>query len=87
MKYLFYTGDEYQDGWECDFVKEVSHPLYIDVYVREFCDYLYSERDGWEWMKNSTETIVVVDEEGTVRRYSFELEYEPSFYVTELKEG
>jgi hypothetical protein len=53
----------------------------------EFCDYLYSERDGWEWMKNSTETIVVVDEEGTVRRYSFELEYEPSFYVTELKEG
>jgi len=56
MKYKIYLEDEYDslDGdldpdWEieCD-------PIMLDFELKEYCDYLYSNRDGWEWTKEST---------------------------------
>jgi len=88
MKYKIYLEDEYDsfDGdldpdWEieCD-------PIMLDYELKEYCDYLYSNRDGWEWMRDSDERILAVDETGEVSYYGFEVEYEPVFYVHESKD-
>ena len=84
MKHFFYTESEYKDGWECDFIRD-EDPKWIDLYVSEFCKYLYDFRDGWEWMKDSPEKIIVVNELGEIRYFNFALDLEPSFYVSEVK--
>lgn len=81
MKHFFYTESEYNDEWECDFIRD-ENPDWIDLHVSDFYKYLYHERDGWEWMKDSSERIVVVGEDGSVRYFNFELQFEPTFFIS-----
>lgn len=88
MKYKIYLEDDYNgsDGdlepdreIECD-------PILLDYELKDYCDYIYSERDGWEWMKDSDERILAIDESGNKSYYEFVLEYEPVFYVYKNKD-
>ena len=83
MKYFFYIEDEYASEFDCDFIRDTNE-FWIDAEVRNFCKHLYYERDGWEWMKDSSERIVVIDENANARYFAFELEFEPAFFVTEV---
>ena len=85
MKYSFYIESDYKDREESDYVYDES-PEWVELHVRDFCKHLYYERDGWEWMKDTSERIVVVGEDGSVRCFSFELEYEPTFFTLEVKQ-
>jgi hypothetical protein len=85
MKYKLFLESEYND-WEGDLEPSKvvdSSDLMIDYEVGQFCKYLYSERDGWEWMKNSDDRIIAIDESGDKRYFVFELDYEPIFFVME----
>ena len=88
MKYKIYLEQEYNDfngdlepdsEIECD-------PIFLDYELKEYCEYLYDNRDGWEWMKNSDERIIAVDENGELSYYVFELDYQPVFYVSEYRD-
>jgi hypothetical protein len=88
MKYKVYLEQEYKDfnsGLEPDWEIECD-PIMLDYELREFCEYLYDNCDGWEWMKNSDERIIAIDESGEMSYYVFELDYEPVFYVSESRE-
>jgi hypothetical protein len=88
MKYKIYLEDEYQDfagDLEPDREIECS-PDWLDYELKDYCDYLYSNRDGWEWMKGSSERILAIDESGEKLYYSFEVEFEPTFYVYKNKD-
>lgn len=89
MKYKLYLEEEYKDfngDLEEDMTVECSNFITLDYDIKEYCKYLYNNRDGWEWMKNSDERIVAVDENGEVYYFHFEVEYEPTFYVSESNE-
>lgn len=58
---------------------------WMDAAVEEFCQHCYSERDGWEWMKDSEQKIIVVDEENVSHTYYFDLDFKPTFYVSEIE--
>ena len=88
MRYKIYLEQEYNDfngdlepSWEveCD-------PIMLDYELQDYCKYLYNERDGWEWMKDSDERIIAVDESGEMQYFVFELDYEPVFYVSKSKD-
>jgi len=49
--------------------------------AQQFAKHLFEDRDGWEWMPGK-ETFVVV--EGCDKVFLIEVEYDPSFIVTEL---
>ena len=85
MKYSFYIESDYKDGEESDYVCDAS-PEWVELHVRDFCKHLYHERDGWEWMKDTSERVVIVGEDESVRYFSFELEYEPTFFTLEVKQ-
>lgn len=87
MKYRVYLENEYDEsyhdnesGWQIE-----CQPNWLDYELKEFCDHVYSNCDGWEWMKNSDERIIAIDETGKKLYFSFELDYEPVFYVSESK--
>ena len=85
MKYQLFLEQEYKDfdgELEPTYVIDSSEFM-IDWDIREFCKYLYSERDGYEWMKDSFERILAIDESGNKRYFVFELDYEPTFFVME----
>ena len=88
MKYKVYLEQEYKDynadlepDWEveCD-------PIMLDYELQDYCKYLYDNCDGWEWMRDSDERIIAVDESGEMSYYVFEVDYEPVFYVSKHKE-
>lgn len=88
MRYKIYLENEYKDfngdmapdrEIECD-------PIWLDYELQDYCKYLYNERDGWEWMRDSKERIVAVDESGELSYYVFELDFEPTFYVSENRD-
>lgn len=84
MKYKIYLEQEYKDF---DGDREIEcEPDWLDYKLKDYCNYLYSNRDGWEWMKDSDERIIAVDESGKLSYYSFEVDYEPVFYVSESKD-
>jgi hypothetical protein len=88
MKYKIYLEDEYRDfAGELEPDSEIEcDPDWLDLELKDYCDYLYSNRDGWEWMKDSDERILAIDESGKMLYYSFEVEYEPVFYISESKD-
>ena len=89
MKYKIYLEDEYKsfDGdLEPDWEIECSNSMLLDFDLKGYCEYLYNNRDGWEWMKDSDERIIAIDESGEMLYFYFELDYEPVFYVSEAKE-
>lgn len=81
MKYHFYLESEYEGECDSDYVVD-AEPEWVDLHVSDFCKYLYSESDGWEWMKDTRERIVVVDTHGEARYFNFELEFEPTFFIS-----
>ena len=88
MKYKIYLEEEYRDftgELEPDRVIECE-PDWLDYELKDYCDYVYSNRDGWEWMKDSNERILAIDESGNKMYYSFELNFEPVFYISESKD-
>ena len=85
MKYKLYVpalGETIEDAHEmdCKFGFE-------DLTVSDFCQHLFSNRDGWEWMKNDSgyTKIHIVDENGNESVYSFDIDYEPVFSVYKEK--
>ena len=88
MKYKIYLEEEYNDfNGDLEPDREIEcDPFMLDYELKEYCDYLYSERDGWEWMKDSDERIIAIDESGKMQYFVFGLDYEPVFYVSESKE-
>lgn len=87
MKYRIYLESEYRDfAGELEPDREIEcDPDWLDYELKSYCDYLYSNRDGWEWMRNSDDRILAIDESGEVSYYGFEVEYEPAFYVYKHK--
>ena len=88
MKYKIYLEDEYNDfngDLEPDWELECSNTILLDFDLKEYCKYLYDERGGWEWMKDSSERILAIDESGEKLYFTFELDFEPTFYVSECK--
>lgn len=88
MKYKIYLEEEYNDfngDLEPDHEIECSNFIFLDYELQEYCKYLYSNRDGWEWMKDSDERIIAIDESGKKSYFNFELDYEPVFYVSESR--
>ena len=96
MKYKIYLEEEYRDfiksrtrefAGDLEPDREIEcEPDWLDYELKDYCKYLYNERDGWEWMKDSTERILAIDELGEVSYYSFELDFEPVFYVYKNKD-
>jgi hypothetical protein len=89
MKYKLYLEDEYKDfngDLDEDMTVECSNFIMLDYELKEYCDYLYSNRDGWEWMKGSDERILAIDESGEKSYYSFEVDFEPTFWVYKNKD-
>ena len=89
MKYKIYLEEEYNsfDGdLEPDWEIECSNSMFLDFDLKGYCEYLYNNRDGWEWMKGSNERIIAIDESGEILYFNFELEYEPVFYVSESRD-
>lgn len=88
MRYKIYLENEYKDfNGDLDPDHEIEcDPIWLDYELQDYCKYLYNERDGWEWMRDSKERIVAVDESGELSYYVFELDFEPTFYVSESKE-
>jgi hypothetical protein len=85
MKYRIYLEDEYEDDLEPD--REIEcEPDWLDIELKDYCEYLYNERDGWEWMKNSDERILAIDESGNKLYYHFEVDFKPVFYISESKD-
>lgn len=81
MKYKLYVpalGETIDDAHEmnCKFGFEPGA-------VNDFCEYMYSNRDGWEWMASDGghTKIHIVDETGKESVYSFQVDFEPSFSV------
>ena len=88
MKYKIYLEEEYTDfagQLEPDRVIECD-PEWLEFKLKNYCDDLYSNRDGWEWMKDSDERILAIDESGKMSYYSFEVDYEPVLYVHKTKD-
>lgn len=87
MKYKIYLEQEYNDfNGDLEPDQEIEcDPIMLDHGLKDYCDYLYSNRDGWEWMKDSDERILAIDESGNKKYFAFELDYEPVFYVSESK--
>ena len=85
MKYKLFLESEYND-WGGDIepsqVVDTSDFM-IDYEVGQFCKYLYDHCDGWEWMKNSDDRIIAIDESRNKRYFTFELDYKPVFFVME----
>lgn len=89
MKYKLYLEEEYKDfngDLEEDMTVECSDFIMLEHELKQYCEHLYDNRDGWEWMKNSNERIVAVNENGEVFYFQFMLQYEPYFYVSESKD-
>lgn len=87
MKYKIYLEQEYKDfNGDLEPDREIEcEPDWLDYELKDYCEYLYNNRDGWEWMKDSDERIIAVDESGEMSYYVFELDYEPVFYVSEYR--
>lgn len=87
MKYRIYLESEYRDfAGDLEPDREIEcDPEWLDYELKDYCDYLHSNRDGWEWMKDSDERILAIDESGNKSYYNFEVEYEPAFYVYKHK--
>lgn len=89
MKYKLYLEQEYKDfdgNLEPDKEVEADELYGLDYQISVYCRYLYHDRDGWEWMKNSDELILAIDEQGNMKKFGFELDFEPTFYVSERKQ-
>lgn len=79
MKYKLYIpalGGTIDDAYEIDCKFDDA-----DMVVTEYCEYLWSKCDGWEWMADTGRTtkICVVDENGNQSFYSFEVDFNPVF--------
>jgi len=87
MKYKIYLEQEYKDfNGDLEPDREIEcNPEWLDYELGDYCKYLYDQRDGWEWMKDSSERILAIDESGNKLYFVFELDYEPSFLVMESK--
>jgi hypothetical protein len=88
MKYKIYLEQEYKDfKGELEPDREIEcSPGWLDSLLMDYCKYLYDMRDGWEWMKDSTERILAIDESGEMLYYSFEVEFKPTFLVYKNKD-
>jgi hypothetical protein len=88
MKYKIYLEEEYKAfAGELEPDREIEcDPDLLDYKLEDYCNYLYSNCDGREWMKDSTDRILAVDESGNKLYYCFEVDYEPVFYVSESRE-
>jgi len=77
-KVYFLERDSLEDASEY----EAFEPYYA---VKDFLKDTYDNCDGWEWMRNDNGSTIVrtVAEDGTIVDYSWELEFEPSFYILE----
>ena len=87
MKYKIYLEQEYKgfDG-DLDFSYLIEcDPVMLDCELTKYCEYLYDNCGGWEWMKNSNERILAIDENGNKTYFAFEVDYEPVFYISESK--
>ena len=54
--------------------------------VDHYLETVYSESDGWEWMNQDqgTTTVICVDSEGKKTEYTWSLDYNPTFYPSEV---
>ena len=85
MKYKLYIpdhGETIDDAYEieCKFGFE-------DLVVSDYCEYIWSDRDGWDWMsRNQGSTkIHIVDEQGNESVYTFDVDFRPEFSVYKHK--
>ena len=82
MKYKLFipSYETIEDAFEID-------AYFEDEAVEKYCEHIYHENDGWDWMKNDgcKTKICSVDESGKMTYYCFELEYIPSFFVAEVE--
>ena len=77
------VGDEDEDDehWTI-----MEYPGWESLVAKKFLQYAHSNMDGWEWMrKDDGKSTVRVKQDGVnkPKDFSFELDYEPSFYVYE----
>lgn len=86
VKYeAWFVGDEpddFEDYWTIDECE--GGEAYV---ADQFLEYAYSNMDGWEWMpKDNEQTIVRVRRSDTnqTKDFTFVLEYDPVFYVSEV---
>lgn len=85
MKYKLYIPDL---GETIDDAHEIECKFgFEDMVVAEYCEYLWSDRDGWDWMNTGKEStkIHVVDENGNESVYTYDIDFEPVFSVTKTK--
>jgi len=76
------TKDDY-DTFECGW-GDLSDELEREWIAQALCEYLFNSRDGWEWMERSqgrTELVLITDDNEF--RYTYGIDYEPIFYVSE----
>ena len=88
MKYKIYLEAELYEEFDVNIEpdREIECvPDLLDYELQEICKYIYYNCDGWEWMKDSNERILAIDETGKISYFVFEIDYEPVFYVSESK--
>ena len=87
----FYLKDEGpEDMMEIDLskypsAKHITCKEEIGLFVDDVAEFLFNERDGWEWMPDKSTEVIILDDNGKEYKYSIATEYSPDFYC-ELKE-
>lgn len=61
----------------------VHLPEYPELAAKEVCAMLWSRHDGWEWMEESQEVMImrIGGEKGTIHKFTFDVDFDPHFYI------
>lgn len=83
MKYKLYLGTDFDRGDLGDpYEVESKSDLDLEFRIEDFCQHLYSNCDGWEWMRNRRDcSIVAVGPNNNIKRFVYELDFEPTFLI------
>lgn len=87
MEYKVCLESEKNDFPPEEWYTLVSDDLMLDWNLKKYLEHLYHECDGWEWMPRSNKKLIVMGENGKTQKFSFTLDFEPTFYVGEVKDG
>lgn len=52
-----------------------------DMIARQVCERLWAKHDGSDWMEGCKDVIVFRVDGGPIRRFTFSMEFEPSYYI------
>lgn len=76
--YIPSHGETADGAWE-----RTEHEGFSEILINEFLMYCYDNCDGWDWMKDKQDDLVVVieDEDGAKREYTYTMDWNPVFYI------